>query len=136
MQSCTPTTNNGYAACRTPRGGSVAHGQSVEAFASTTAPCTKEIRRCYNGTLNGSYQYQTCANNTPVVSTDSYGPRENMGWTNSVPHSIDTCQGDAIVTFVCTPQDKVTCIDVRKVEDDCCVADRAKYEKRVVTCTN
>lgn len=55
---------------------------------------------------------------------------------NAAPHGTDTCQGDAIVSFSCATQDKITCVDVRKVEDDCCIANRAKFEKRVVTCVN
>lgn len=48
--------------CTTPWGASVAHGNSVTAYKSSSAStCTSQTRTCDNGTLSGSYAYQSCS---------------------------------------------------------------------------
>jgi hypothetical protein len=51
--------------CTTPWGTSVQHGGSVTAYASPTGPyggsCTAQTRTCNDGTLSGSYTYQSCS---------------------------------------------------------------------------
>jgi len=75
--SITRTCNDGtlsgssaykYATCRAPYscslpwGGSISHGSSTTAYASSTDPqsCTSQTRTCNDGTLSGSYRYNTC----------------------------------------------------------------------------
>ena len=126
--SCTLSQNS----CSLPRWWSIAHGQSVTAYLSSTSPCYQESRYCNNGTLNGSYWYNSCS----ILGgwLDTYWERNSPWRYNSVPDWLDTCHGDATAAFTCTAQDQLTCTDYRKIENDCCIAGRAKYEKRTVTC--
>lgn len=127
--SCTLTQNS----CALPRWGSIQNGQSVTAYSSSSSPCYQETRYCSNWTLNWSYWYRTCS--TVIGWTaDTYGERSSAGRYDSVPDWEDTCHNDATAAFTCTAQDSRTCTDYRKVENDCCIAGRAKYEKRTVTC--
>ena len=137
LQYCNNDNNNrNYQSCALPRWGSISHGQSVEAYSSTGSPCYKEIRWCYNGILNGSYGYSYCSqyNNPTTPTTDTYGNWESVGYRDSMPNNEDTCHANASAAFSCQTQDATTCIDYRKVANDCCVAGRATYEKRTVTC--
>lgn len=52
------------ASCSLPWGGSIASGQSVTAYqvsVSSNCPGAAETRTCDNGTLSGSYTYQSCS---------------------------------------------------------------------------
>tara|TARA_Y100000780_G_scaffold211112_1_gene209807 strand:+ start:12137 stop:14497 length:2361 start_codon:yes stop_codon:yes gene_type:complete len=64
FQSCTV---NPPANCSLPWGGSLAHGASVTAYASSSVACTtscsSQTRTCNNGTLSGSYGNQSCVVN-------------------------------------------------------------------------
>jgi hypothetical protein len=62
--------------CSLPWGGSISHGTSITASQAATVPygqsCVSQTRTCTNGTLSGSYQYQTCNsdctfNSSPVA---------------------------------------------------------------------
>lgn len=54
-----------YQSCALPWGGSIGNGQSTTAYQASTVPygssCTSQTRTCNNGTLSGSYQYQSCS---------------------------------------------------------------------------
>jgi hypothetical protein len=51
-------------------GQTVAHGQDVTSFLTSTVPhgstCTQETRTCNNGTLGGSYNYSSCNVDAPA----------------------------------------------------------------------
>src|SRR5688572_22735883 len=57
-------TVNPPASCSLPWGGSIVHGASVTAYQASTVPygssCVSQTRSCSNGSLSGSYQYQSC----------------------------------------------------------------------------
>lgn len=131
LQSCTPDIVN-YT-CSLPWWWSISNWQSVEAFLNSTSPCTKQIRYCSNWVLNGSYTYASCTL-SPWGWFDTYGWWESIWWYNSVPDWEDTCHGDAVAAFTCQANDVTSCVDYRKIENDCCIEWRAKYEKRTVTC--
>lgn len=65
---------SGAASCLLPWGGTVAHAASVTAYATASDPatCVSETRTCNNGTLSGTYQYQSCSVITP--GTDCTAP--------------------------------------------------------------
>lgn len=52
-------------------GQTIAHGQSANAFQSSTvaygATCASEARTCNNGSLSGSYSFASCAPNSPAA---------------------------------------------------------------------
>ena len=65
VYSCPATLYvNPPANCSLPWGGSVASGSGVTAYQSSTVPygstCSSQYRSCSNGSLSGSYQYQSC----------------------------------------------------------------------------
>jgi hypothetical protein len=60
--------------CALPWGGSLAHGQSVTAFASASPTCafnscSQQTRTCNNGALSGSFTVQSCAPKTGCTVT-------------------------------------------------------------------
>lgn len=59
-QSCAPSC----ASCNLPWGGSITHGNSVQAYAASVVgcggSCAAQTRTCSNGTLSGSYGYASC----------------------------------------------------------------------------
>ena len=59
--------------CTTPWGATVTHGNSVTAWQASTVPygstCSSQTRSCSNGTLSGSYQYQSCSVQSPANCT-------------------------------------------------------------------
>mgnify|MGYP001484223977 CR=1 FL=1 len=61
------------AACALPWGGDLAHGQTVDAFASATVPygqeCVAETRSCMDGVLSGSAPEQSCTVRPQECST-------------------------------------------------------------------
>lgn len=62
--SCTPDSGN----CTAPWGGTVANGSSVTAYLTDSpgsGSCTEETRTCTNGTLSGSYAYNSCEPDLP-----------------------------------------------------------------------
>jgi hypothetical protein len=60
-QSCTV---QGPASCSLPWGGTINSGQSTTAYQAATVPygssCVSQSRSCNNGSLSGTYQYQSC----------------------------------------------------------------------------
>jgi hypothetical protein len=67
--------------CTLPWGGTINNGQSVTAYASSSVPygssCQSQTRTCSNGSLSGSYQYQSCSVQPPAncpTQTISWGP--------------------------------------------------------------
>ncbi len=130
-------TNPTYARCSLPRWGSISDGQSVLAYASPTGDCAlKQTRTCSDGYLNGSYQYSSCRNTTPDISMpDIYSNWQNLGRLNEAPDSsMDTCNSDIQNKYTCSTNESRTCVDYEKVEDDCCISGRAKYQKRSIEC--
>lgn len=145
-KSCTIVNNYTNKSCILPWGWSIAHGYSVTAYANPSSPCHRETRTCNNGYLGGSYTYSYCENYQPPVDNpdpyvppvttpaDTYWQRENVGWLDNIPNNLDTCGANATSEYTCASNAVLTCVDYRKVEDDCCISGRAKYEKRTVTC--
>ena len=130
-------TNSTYAKCTLPRWWSIADGQSVVAYVSPTGDCNvKQTRVCSDGYLHGSYQYSTCRNTTPDISmTDIYSDWQNLGRLNEAPDTtMDTCNNDIQNKYTCSANESRTCVDYEKVENDCCIAGRAKYQKRSIEC--
>ena len=74
-QSC--TVNPPPANCTLPWGGTLQSGQSVTAYKTTSTAygttCSSETRVCTNGTLSGSYTFQTCTVNPPATCTLPWG---------------------------------------------------------------
>ncbi len=62
-----------YQSCSLPWGGTTAHNTSITAYQASTVPygssCTSQSRTCTNGTLSGSYQYQSCTVDQPASCT-------------------------------------------------------------------
>ncbi len=133
LQSC---QDDSMKSCSLPRWGSIRHGEHIEAYQSTSSPCYKEVRQCNNGSLAWSFQYSYCnlRDPDPDPSVDTYSSWEDAGWFDSVPDGSDSCHSDATSSFSCQSQDSITCTDYRRVENDCCIAWRAKYERRSITC--
>jgi hypothetical protein len=65
------------ASCNVPWGGSISSGQSITAYQSTSVPygssCTSQTRSCSNGSLSGSYQYQSCSVQAPASCSLPWG---------------------------------------------------------------
>lgn len=61
--ACTTAAN-----CTLPWGGTLAHGGSVTAYAASQVPygstCSSQSRSCNNGSLSGSYQFNSCSART------------------------------------------------------------------------
>lgn len=57
--------------CALPWGGSIAHSQSVTAYAASSVPsgssCAGQTRTCTNGTLSGSYGQPSCTVQAPTL---------------------------------------------------------------------
>lgn len=69
-------TVNPPASCTAPWGSTVTHGSSVTAYQASTVPygstCNSQTRTCTDGTLSGSYAYDSCTvNDPPPVCTPS-----------------------------------------------------------------
>ena len=74
--------------CTLPWGGTLAHGSSVTAYLSSSAvTCTSQTRTCNNGTLSGSYTYQSCLRSCaiPWGGTVASGSSFTAYQSNSVP---------------------------------------------------
>lgn len=90
--------------CSTPWGTAIAHGDSVEAYASSVAsygtPCNKETRTCNNGVLSGTAAYAACAVASPASCTAPWGVSVSHGSSisayeaNSVPYG-STCNNES-----------------------------------------
>lgn len=71
--------------CPLPWGGTVTHGTKVTAYSSTSVPYTStcasvsETRQCYNGTLSGSYPYNSCVVTPPPPCNLPWGGTINPG---------------------------------------------------------
>lgn len=81
--------HNNYHSCQLPRGGSIAHGASVTAYNSPSGSCYSQTRTCYNGYLNGSYQYGYC-NKYPTCTGNNCGNNNyrscQLPWGGSIAH--------------------------------------------------
>ena len=131
---CTEYTK---ARCSLPRWWTIGDGQSVVAYSSPSGDCTSQTRTCDNGYLKGSYQYSYCSNtNTNPINptTDIYGNWENLWRLDGPTSSLDTCGVDLVNEYTCSSNESKTCVDYKKIEDDCCITGRAKYQKRTVMC--
>ncbi len=86
-------------ACPLPWGGTIAEGGSVATFqASTGSPnCVSETRTCSNGTLSGSYQYQSC---TPGV-TPTNGACSATHYSCNAGNSISNNFNGSTYTWIC-----------------------------------
>ena len=74
--------------CTLPWGGILAHGSSVTAYLfSSAVTCTSQTRTCNNGTLSGSYTYQSCLRSCalPWGGTVASGSSFTAYQSNSVP---------------------------------------------------
>jgi len=61
----------GTCGCALPWGGTLTEGASVTAYlAASSGACTSQVRTCTNGTLSGTYQYQSC---TDTCAGQYYG---------------------------------------------------------------
>ncbi len=92
---------DGVGSC-TFNGQTVAHGQSVTAYQSSTAPnglqCISQQRTCNNGILSGDYQYASCATGAPQNclfngQTINHGQSVTAYLTSTVPNG-QTCQSE------------------------------------------
>lgn len=85
-QSCTVQAP---ASCTSPWGSTLASGSSVTAYANSSVPygssCAGESRSCANGSLSGSYTYQSCTVQTPAAC--SGGP---LSWGGGCTGSVAT----------------------------------------------
>jgi peptidoglycan hydrolase-like protein with peptidoglycan-binding domain len=74
FSACTPAAP---LTCTAPWGAVIAHGASVTANQSSSVPygsqCLSETRTCSNGTLSGSYQYQSCGPAAPASCMTPWG---------------------------------------------------------------
>jgi len=84
-------------------GQTVAHGQSVTAFLTSSVPfgqtCTQEARTCVNGALSGSYQFGSCSAGQPQSclfngQTIAHGQAVTAYGSSSVPFG-QTCSGES-----------------------------------------
>ena len=67
--------------------------------------------------------------------TDIYSDWQNLGRLNEAPDTtMDTCNNDIQNKYTCSANESRTCVDYEKVENDCCIAGRAKYQKRSIEC--
>ncbi|MGR8980857.1 MAG: type IV pilus modification PilV family protein [Gammaproteobacteria bacterium] len=111
-QTCTVEPG---ADCTAPWGATVASGSSVTAyqFSSVISPdtCTAENRTCTNGTLNGSYTFESCTVTISTCATSVTGTANNKDdtITLSAAGSPTACSVNANKGFTC-PQ-VITAID-------------------------
>jgi hypothetical protein len=80
--------------CTLPWGGSIAHGASVTAWNGPMQKptCTlSETRTCNNGSLSGSWQYQTCSNCSGVIYPTSGATRYCWHTTSAFQSCTTTC---------------------------------------------
>ncbi len=96
--SCSP----GAPASCSFNGQSIAHGQSVTGFLSSTvsygSSCSSETRTCNNGTLTGSYNYSSCSVSTASAcyfngQTVPHGGSVYAYASSSVPYGY-SCSGE------------------------------------------
>jgi hypothetical protein len=85
----------GQAASCLFNGQTIAHGQSVQAYANSTvnfgSTCSAQTRTCNNGVLSGSNQYASCSVNQPASclfngQTIAHGQSVNAFQTSSVSY--------------------------------------------------
>lgn len=100
-------TVNPPASCSLPWGGTLAHGGSVTAYQASSvsygSSCVSQTRSCSNGTLSGSYQYQSCSvNNPPPTCSVSVSPTavvqgnpSTLTWSSS---NATSCTGTNFTT--------------------------------------
>ncbi|NUN05984.1 MAG: hypothetical protein HUU57_09495 [Bdellovibrio sp.] len=93
------TCSAGGAASCLFNGQTIAHGQTVTAYASSSVPfgqsCTSQSRTCSNGSLSGSYAYATCSPGTAASclfngQTVANGQSVTAYQSSSVPYG-STC---------------------------------------------
>jgi hypothetical protein len=97
------TCSPGVAASCYFNGQTIAHGQSVVAYASSSVGfgqnCAQQTRTCSNGTLSGTYLYPSCTTNTAAScsfngQTVPHGGSVYAYATSSVPNG-QVCQGES-----------------------------------------
>ncbi len=97
------TCSPGAAASCYFNGQTIAHGQSVVAYASSSVGfgqnCAQQTRTCSNGTLSGTYLYPSCTTNTAAScsfngQTVPHGGSVYAYATSSVPNG-QVCQGES-----------------------------------------
>ena len=100
----------------------VLHGQSVKAYKTATVPdgqtCQSQNRTCNDGTLSGSYAYDSCVVNPPVCTGTHYTyhpvacSKGNLTGSGKITVRVDTdCDGNNVagsgywtnVTGCCKP---------------------------------
>lgn len=94
--SCSPN----LAASCIFNGSTVASGQSVIGFATSTVPsgqsCLQQTRTCNNGSLSGSYNFASCAVNQPAACIFNSATVANgqtvLGYASSTVPYGQTCQ--------------------------------------------
>ncbi len=96
-------TVNPPANCTAPWGATVSHGSSVTAYQASTVPygssCTSQSRSCSNGTLSGTYQYQSCTVDNPPPTcaltlnptTITSGQSSTLSWSST---NATSCTGN------------------------------------------
>ncbi|MCF7918232.1 fibronectin type III domain-containing protein, partial [Candidatus Gracilibacteria bacterium] len=101
-------TVQGVPGCTLPWGGTIPSGQSVPAYQASSVsypgPCVDQIRTCTNGTLSGTYQYQSCSVNTVVPSAPSLSASAGDGTVN-LQWSVPSNGGSTITGFTLQRKD-------------------------------
>lgn len=134
--SCGGTTHPTYSSCALPRGGSISHGQQIEAYQNPVAPCYKQIRSCNNGKLSGSFGYSSCTpgTTTPPSAVDTYGSWSPAGQYEGNIDSQDSCNNNATVSYVCGTASTHSCTDYQKLSCASFSPMICDYQKRSVSC--
>ncbi len=131
--SCNNTPT--YSSCSLPWGGSIQNGQTVEAYQNSSAPCYKEVRTCYNGSLGGSFQYASCNPGTnPTGGSDTYGSWQSAGDKEGNVDSLDTCNSNATSPYTCGSESSNSCTDYQKINCTSFSPMICSYQTRAVSC--
>lgn len=98
-------SRNSAAACALPWGGTTASGTSVTAYQASSvispATCASQSRTCTDGSLSGSYAYQSCSVSQPVPtatisvspSTVNVGQSSTLTWSSTNATSCTAAGG-------------------------------------------
>ncbi len=94
--TCMPT---GGASCPLPNGGTLPHGSSAVFYASSSvsqgSSCMQESRSCNNGSLSGSYQFDSCVVQQPTYQRTGTASCQEYYCNNAIIPSMTgyTCGG-------------------------------------------
>lgn len=100
-----------YASCALPWSGTIQHGQSVTAYrhqnVGSGQTCTSETRTCTNGTLSGTYRYQSCtvasaSNCTLDGVTVNHGDSRTFYNIQTAPQGETCSSGGHSLSRTCT----------------------------------